>query len=308
MLSTWVTLVAGIAAAGIGGELFVRGTIGLAQAARISPGIIAATIAAFATSSPELTVAVNSALAGEPEISFGNVLGANVVNVALIIGVVLLMAAMTAPRGTTRRDLPVAMVVPMVLAALLADGSVSRLDGLVLLAGFLAWLVAVMLEVRAQRSAAGEVLGEPNLSRAVIEGLAGLGLLVAAGKLIVTGASGLARTFGLSEFVIGATVVAIGTTIPELVTAVIARLKGHDEVGLGTVLGSNIFNGLFIVGLTAVLAPIRVPFATAAPALVLGLAAVSLTLPARSGRIDRWRGGILLGLYAVYLVTVLQVP
>jgi cation:H+ antiporter len=308
MLSTWATLVAGIAAAGIGGELFVRGTIGLAQAARISPGIIAATIAAFATSSPELTVAVNSALAGEPEISFGNVLGANVVNVALIIGVVLLMAAMTAPRGTTRRDLPVAMVVPMVLAALLADGSVSRLDGLVLLAGFLAWLVAVMLEVRAQRSAAGEVLGEPNLSRAVIEGLAGLGLLVAAGKLIVTGASGLARTFGLSEFVIGATVVAIGTTIPELVTAVIARLKGHDEVGLGTVLGSNIFNGLFIVGLTAVLAPIRVPFATAAPALVLGLAAVSLTLPARSGRIDRWRGGILLGLYAVYLVTVLQVP
>ncbi len=301
-----VALLLGLICAGIGGELFVRGTVGLAHAARISPGIIAATVAAFATSSPELTVAVSSALDGAPEISLGNVLGANVVNIAVILGVSLLLAPIIVPRGSIRRDFPVALLAPVALALLTLDNTLSRLDAALLLAIFAAWLVAIIIEAQRERSAIAEVLGEAKSGRAVGQGVVGMALLVAAGKLIVAGGTGVATAFGLTEFVIGATVVAIGTTLPELVTALIARWRGHDEVGLGTVLGSNIFNGLFIVGVAAAITPIQVGLAMTAPALLIGMVAIALTFPTRSGTIDRWRGGMLLALYAVYLVVVLQ--
>ncbi len=307
MAWTYVALLAGLAAAGLGGELFVRGTVGLAVAARLSPGIIAATVAAFATSSPELTVAITSALAGEPEIALGDALGSNVVNVAVILGAALLIAPIIAPRGSVRRDFPVALLLPAVLAALLVDGVLSRLDGLILLLCFVGWIIAVLIEVRRQRSAAGEVLGDKNPRRAAIEGAIGLVLLIAAGKLIVFGATGIAKAIGLSQFVIGATIVAVGTSVPELATALVSRLKGHDEVGIGTVLGSNIYNGLFIIGIAATIAPIHVKFVSAAPALILGLVAVALCFPPQSGRIGRWRGGMLIAVYLVYLVAVLQV-
>lgn len=301
-----VALLIGLLCAGIGGELFVRGTVGLARAARISPGIIAATIAAFATSSPELTVAVSSALGGAPEISLGNVLGANVVNVAVILGIALSIAPITVPRGSIRRDFPVALLAPAALGLLMLDGTISRMDAALLLAIFAAWLAAMMYEARRERSAVADVLGETKLARAGVEGLVGLLLLMTAGKLIVQGGTGIAGALGLSDFVIGATIVAIGTTLPELVTALVARLRGHDEVGLGTVLGSNIFNGLFIVGTAGAITPIEVELATAAPALLLGLIAVALTFPPRSGTIDRWRGGMLLAVFALYLTVVLQ--
>ncbi len=305
-MDVYVALLLGLACAGSGGELFVKGTVGLARAARISPGVIAATVAAFATSSPELTVAISSALDGTPEISLGDALGSNVVNVAVILAVALLIAPIQASRGSLRRDFPVALIVPVILAVLLIDGRLSRLDAVVMLGGFGAWLLAVIHEVRKERSSAAEVLGDTTSMRAMIDGGLGLALLIAAGKLIVFGATGIAKTYGLSEFVIGATIVAVGTSVPELATAIISRMRGHDEVGLGTILGSNIFNGLFIVGVAASIAPIEVPFRTAAPALLLGLAAVAMTYPPKSGVIDRWRGGILLGIYAAYLVAVFQ--
>jgi cation:H+ antiporter len=170
----YLALLIGLACAGGGGELFVKGTVGLASAMRISPGIIAATIAAFATSSPELTVAVSSALTGAPEISLGDALGSNVVNVALILGMALLIAPIPVPRSGIRRDFPVALLVPVVVAVLLFDGRLSRLDGLLLLAGFFAWLVAVTYEAYSQRSAAPEMLGARPPSRAVLEELLGL--------------------------------------------------------------------------------------------------------------------------------------
>lgn len=297
----YLALLVGLVCAGGGGELFVRGTVGIAKAARISPGIIAATVAAFATSSPELTVAISSALTGAPELSFGDALGSNVVNVALILGLVLVIAPITAPRGSLRRDLPVALVIPTVTAVLLAKGQLGRLDGLLLLAVFASWLVAIVREAMTERSSAPEVLGELEPKKAVIESLAGLVLLIAAGKLIVFSATEIAHGFGISEFVIGGTIVALGTSVPELATAIMSRLRGHDEVGLGTILGSNIFNGLFIVGIAATMAPIHVALGRAAPALALGALAVALTFPPRNGILDRWRGGMLLALYTVYV-------
>jgi cation:H+ antiporter len=299
-------LLLGVACAGGGGELFVRGTVGLAKSLRISAGIVAATVAAFATSSPELTVSITSALHGTPTIALGDALGSNVVNVALILGSVLLIGALNAARGTVRRDFPTALAVPVVTAVLLIDGELSRIDGLLLLALFVLWLVTVIREARRERSAVEEVLGAYPPGRALLEGAIGLVLLIAAGTLIVTGATGIASAYGVNDFIIGATVVAVGTSVPELATAIISRLREHDEVGLGTVLGSNIFNGLFIVGVASSITPIRIGFAVVAPALALSVLAVALTYPPRNGVIGRYRGGMLLAVYAVYLAAVLQ--
>jgi cation:H+ antiporter len=299
-------LLLGVVCAAGGGELFVRGTVGFAKTLRISPGIVAATVAAFATSSPELTVSITAALHGTPRIALGDALGSNMVNVALILGSALLIGGLHAPRGTVKRDFPTALLVPVATGVLFIDGELSRSDGLLLLGMFLVWLFAVIGVARRERSAVENVLGAHPPGRAIVEGAFGLLLLIAAGRLIVSGASGIASAYGLNDFVIGATVVAVGTSVPELATTIISRIRGHDEVGLGTILGSNIFNGLFILGVASTITPIRAGLLEVAPALVLGLVAVALTYPPGSGVIERKRGIMLLAVYAVYLVAVLQ--
>lgn len=305
-MNDYLTLAVGIICAGIGGELFVRGAVGLARWARVSPGIIGATVAAFATSSPEFAVAVSSALAEKPQISLGDALGSNVVNVALVLGIALTISGIQSPRDSVIRDLPVALLVPVITGVLFLDGVLSRIDGWVLLGTFIAWLAAVIVEVRKQRSAAEKVLGEQRGWLAVILSMVGLAFLVAAGRLIVTGAKGIAVSFGIDEFVIGATVVAVGTSVPELATSIMAKLRGHDEISLGTILGSNIFNGLWVVAIAAIIFPISVDWREVAATLVFGLVAVMFTLPTRRGLIERRRGILLLVLYAVYLTAILQ--
>jgi cation:H+ antiporter len=305
LLNDYATLLAGLVCAGIGGEVFVRGGVGLAHWARVSPGIIGATVAAFATSSPELSVSISSAMAGRPQIALGDALGSNVVNVALILALALLVSGLRSPRDTVRRDFPVAVVVPVITGALFLDGVLSRLDGLLLLGLFVAWLVGTITEARKQRSATERVLGERRGWVALTLCILGLAFLVGAGRLIVTGARGIAMSFGVDEFVIGATIVAVGTSVPELATTVIAALRGHSEIGLGTILGSNIFNGLFIVGVAAVIFPISADWREVAVALVFGLLAVVLAFPTRGGLIERRRGVLLLILYGMYLSAVI---
>lgn len=304
-MNDYLALALGIVCAGAGGELFVRGAVGLAHWLRIPPGIIGVTVAAFATSSPELSVSVSAALAGRPQIALGDALGSNVVNVALILGLALAISGMQASRDSLRRDFPVALAIPVVTAVLFLDGVLSRIDGLVMLGLFGAWLVAAAMEARRQRSAVERVLGEGRHWLVVLSCVAGLGLLVAAGVLIVAGARGIAVAFGIDEFIVGATLVAVGTSAPELATAIIARLRGHDEIGLGTLLGSNIFNGLFIVAVAAVIHPIVVDWRDILVALAFGLAALAVTYPARSGYIGRGRGALLLALYAAYVGTII---
>lgn len=148
-MNDYIALILGIICAGIGGELFVRGTVGLAHWARVSPGIIGVTIAAFATSSPELSVSINAAMAGEPQIA----LGSNVVNVALVLAIALAISEIQSPRDSVKRDFPVALLIPLITGALFLDGELSRLDGLLMLNLFLVWLSAAVIEARKQRSA-----------------------------------------------------------------------------------------------------------------------------------------------------------
>lgn len=306
MIHYYAFLILGIACAGVGGELFVRGAVGLARWTRVSAGIIGATVAAFATSSPELSVSISSAIVGKPQIALGDALGSNVVNVALILGTALAISGIQSPRSGVKRDFPVALLVPIITGVLCLDGELSRFDGALMLSTFLAWLTATIIEARKQRSAAEEVLGAQRLWAAIASCAVGLLFLVGAGRFIVSGARGIAVAFGVGEFVIGATVVAVGTSVPELATAVISKLRGHDEVGLGTILGSNIFNGLFIIAVAACIHPIAIPWREVFTALVFGVIAVACSYPPGGGFIERRRGVLLLALYAVYLATVLQ--
>lgn len=302
----YLALALGLLCATGGGELFVRGTVGIACAARVAPSIIAATVAAFATSSPELTVAIQSALAGEPEISLGDALGSNVANLALIFGVALLFGPLAIIRAEVTRNFAVAVAAPVALSVMLIDGSLSRLDAAILLGGFALWFVRVTLGALEERRLA-PALQETSSGfvRALVETSIGLGLLIAAGSLIVFGASEIARRFGLSDFIVGATLVAVGTSTPELATALMARIRRQDDVGFGALLGSNIFNGLFIIGVAGAIAPIQTSELEAAPALIAGLIALALVYPPRSGVYRPWRGVALLAVYAGYLAAVI---
>lgn len=306
MMPDYITLILGVVCAGIGGEFFVRGTVGLAHWARISPGIIGATVAAFATSSPELSVSINAAIAGDPEIALGDALGSNVVNVALILAIALVISGIQSPRDSLKRDFPVALLVPIITFILFLDGTLSRTDGLLMLSLFLAWLAAAVFEARRQRSATEEIVGEHRGWLAVLFCVVGLAFLIAAGNLIVAGAKAIAVAFGIDEFIIGATVVAVGTSTPELATTIMAKLRGHDEIGLGTILGSNIFNGLLIIAVAAIIHPIVVSEREVAVALAFGLIALIFTYPPRRGFIGRTRGIWLLLLYAAYIATISQ--
>lgn len=305
-MSDALFLLAGVICAGLGGELFVRGTVGLAHWWRIPPGIIGATVAAFATSSPELSVSVSAALAERPHIALGDALGSNVVNVALILALVLVMGGLQGSPDSIKRDFRIALLVPVLTALLLFDHTLSRTDGVLMLFAFVVWLVTTAIEVRKQRSVADEVLGAHRHGVILLSCGVGLALLVAAGLLIVRGATGIALSLGLDTFVIGATVVAIGTSTPELATVVIAKLRGHNEISLGTILGSNIFNGLFIVAVAAVIQPIHVRLPDLVLTLTAGLLALLLAYPPANGFIDRRRGVLLLTLYIFYVAGLLQ--
>lgn len=303
----YLGLLVGLAFAALGGELFVRGTVGIARAARISPGIIAATFAAFATSSPELTVGITAALEGVPQISLGDVLGSNIVNVALVLGIAMVIIPLHGAEGNVSRDFPFAILAPVILALMLVDGRLSRVDAAILLATFAVWLTFILREALRQRAAsAGEQVDGAKPLRASLEGVIGLALLIAAGKLIVFGATGVAQDFGLSAFVIGATVVAIGTSVPELATVVIACLRGHNDVGIGTVLGSNIFNVTMILGVAAMITPIDINFWSIAPVLILGVVTLAAAYPIGYQSLGRGRGAMLLVLYTIYVGTTLQ--
>ncbi len=274
---------------------------------RIAPGIVGATVVAFATSSPELSVGVNAALDGAPEISLGDALGSNVVNIALILGLALALAGATPRRADLNRDLPVALIAPVITLGLAYDGTLNRIDGVILLACFVAWLAVTVRQAARERDAAAGMLGERNRRLIARDVIAGLILLILAGRFIVLAAQDIGDALGWDTFTVGAIMVAVGTSTPELATTITARLRGHDEVSVGTVLGSNIFNGLLIVGLAAVITPIRASGPELWLALAAGVVSLLLILPGRSDRLGRGRGVALLALYATYVLTLLIV-
>lgn len=296
-----VYLVGGLLALFIGGEALVRGAVGLAQRLAIPPMLIGLTVVGFGTSTPELLVSLDAALRGVPDIAIGNVVGSNIANILLIVGLAALVSPIRVAQGTLVRDASVMAAAALVLVAPFALGLVGRLSGLMLLAGlagFLYW------SFRAPGAAPDVPLqpAPPAWKSAlwVVVGL--IGLMIGA-RLLVDGAVAIARDLGLSEAFIGLTIVAVGTSLPELATSLVAALRRQSEIAIGNVVGSNIFNVLGILGATAVIAPVPVAprFLHLDLPVMMTASAVLAWLLITRPVIGRGVGAVLLVAYAVYV-------
>lgn len=301
-LDDLLAVLAAIALAAVGGEAFLKSILGAAIHLRVPKRVVAITLAAFATSSPELTVSSVAALAGEPQIGLGDALGSNVVNIALIFGLALLYGAVPTRRDDFGRDFYLALAVPVLTLVFVLDGQLARVEALLLLVVFAGWLAVTLRQALRERDAPAELdARELSAGRSLLLGALGLAALIAAGRLFVGGATGIASAFAVDIYVVGVVLVAIGTSLPELVTVLLSRLRGHDDVGVGTLIGSNLFNGLAIVGVAGTLHPITVPLAEVALTLACGIAALLLLRPDSRGLIGQGRGALLLLLYAGFV-------
>lgn len=302
-------LLVGIGLLYVGGELLVRNASLLARRWGIPPIVIGLTIVSFGTSAPELAASVSAALQGFPEIAIGNVVGSNIANIALILGLTAAIYPLRSNANFLRRDTPIMIGVAVLLALLFTTGSLGRVVGLVFVAGLVGYLW-LLLRTDEPAEVQAEFVQEfsPKSTRSTwwIGGGALLGLLVLVGgaQLLVAGATSIARGFGVPELIIGLTLVAVGTSLPELATSVIAALKREPDIALGNIVGSNIFNILGILGITVLVRPIALPFATVGVDLAVMVGMSLLLWPfLRTGwRLGRMEGAALLGIYVVYVV------
>jgi cation:H+ antiporter len=293
-----------------GGEALVRGSVALAGRLRISKVVVGMVIVGFGTSAPELVVSVQAALAGSPEIAIGNIVGSNIANILLIIGIAALLAPLASCDRAIRREALIMLAVSLGLALLLPAGHLGRLSGLAMLALLAVYLGVTYRLERKRRASAfaheAEEVREIALSTpmAAVAALAGLVLLVFGARMMVHGASGIARAFDISEAVIGLTIVAVGTSLPELATSIVAALRRHGDVVLANIVGSNIFNILCILGLTAAISPIPVAarFASLDGPVMVAVAALSAALFVAGRPIGRGTGAALLAAYGIYLL------
>ncbi len=299
-------LIAGVVLAWFGGELFVKGGVGLAAWARWPTAVIGVTVAAFGTSSPELMVAIHAARDGVPEISLGDVLGSNVVNVSLVLGLVLSFSGMKAEDSGVMRDWFVSLLVPGIVYALLMDGWFSRLDAMIMMGIFFVWLLVVISHARAHAAAHAAPAEKVPVARMVGCILFGLILLIGSAQFVVHGGIKIAAVLGWSPFIVGAVIVAMATSTPELATTLIARMRGHHDVGLGNILGSNIFNVMFIASVAALIHPYKVNLPEIMPSLFFGALTTLLIIPGPGGHIGRFRGFLLLAIYGIYVMLSLD--
>ncbi|MAU51454.1 MAG: sodium:calcium antiporter [Roseovarius sp.] len=309
-------ILGGLAGLVIGGDLLVRGAVALARGFGVSPLIIGLTLVGFGTSTPELVTSLQAAFAGSPGIAVGNIVGSNIGNILLILGLAALIAPVAVAPEALRRDGMVMLGATVACVGVVLSGEIGRAAGAGLFAALAAYLLAtVVIERRRQTAAAAmyaheaETLPERAMGagRAALIMLAGLAATLIGAKFLVTGAIELAARLGMSEAVIGLTIVAIGTSTPELVTSVIAARKGHGDVAFGNIVGSNIFNILGILGVTALVHPLAVPPGIAAFDIWVMLAAtVVMLVLARTGwRVGRREGAAMLLGYAAYLGVLL---
>lgn len=325
MLEIWAPLIAGLALLIVGGELLVRGAVNVATALGVSPLVIGLTLVGFGTSTPELVTSVQAALSDAPGIAYGNIVGSNIANILLIVGIAALISPIAVASAALKRDGAVMLGVAVIFAAVALAGPFGRATGALFVAALAAYVYLAFRQERASAPAdhgavydkslalqeadpalAPQAPAARPLAFSAVLALGGLLLVVVGGALLVDGAVALARGFGISETVIGLTIVAIGTSMPELVTSVVACLRRQGDVAFGNIVGSNIYNILGIGGFTALIAP------GPAPAEIvrfdnLVMVAVSLALVAFAWtglRIDRREGAALLAGYAAYLYAI----
>jgi cation:H+ antiporter len=301
-------LAAGLVALVAGAELLVKGASALARAFGISPLVIGLTVVAFGTSSPELAVSVQAAWAGKVDIALGNVVGSNIFNVLFILGLSAMVAPLTVARQVIRQEVPVMIVVSLLLFALAVDRGIGRLDGALLAGGLVVYTLFLLRQSRREeRSGGGEVPPDRTWRQTATDAaviLAGLVLLVVGSNWLVDGAVAIARSLGVSDMIVGLTIIAAGTSLPEVATSVTATVRGERDIAIGNVVGSNVFNIMGVLGISALVAPasLAVPPAMLTFDMLVMIAVAAACLPVffTSNRISRWEGGLFLAYYGAY--------
>ncbi|HAE58029.1 MAG TPA: sodium:calcium antiporter [Anaerolineae bacterium] len=317
-----VLLLGGFISLLLGAEILVRGASRLAAAFGISPLVIGLTVVAFGTSAPELAINLQSAFTGQANIALGNVLGSNIMNVLVILGLSALIIPLVVNQQLVRQDVPIMIAVTILVWWMASDGSIGFLDGIILFAGLLAYIVFNIVQSRKETSA--EVREEyehefaekeKHTPRSMTINLGqvafGLVCLTFGAGWLVDGAVALARLFSISELVIGLTIVAIGTSLPELATSVVAAIRKERDIAVGNVVGSNIFNLMAVLGLTGLIAPGGIPIPASALAfdipVMVAVAVITLPVFFTGGHmIFRWEGGLFVALYAIYVGVMLS--
>lgn len=304
-----------------GADWFVDGAAGIATKLGIPQLVIGLTIVAMGTSAPEAAVSISAAFKGSADITIGNIVGSNIMNILIILGLSAAITPLKVAKSTIRYEIPFMIAITALLTVLGMSGTITFMNGIVLWAVFIIYFIYLVVLTRKQQNALGDGAGsdsmgrehdskqvkEQSIPKALILVVIGIVLIVAGSNIAVEAASELARTFGLSERFIGLTIVALGTSLPELVTSVLAARKGNADIAIGNIVGSNIFNILFVVGTSALIIPI--PFAQAFVtdfAVAAGAAILLLICCLRKQRLSRLSGALMLICYTAYFAFVLM--
>ena len=313
-MTTALLFIAGLALLVLGAEFLVRGASKLALSAGISPLVVGLTVVAFGTSSPEMAVSVQAAASGRNDLAVGNVVGSNIFNVLFILGASALISRLVVARQLVRQEVPVMIGVSLLLLFLCMDARVSRLDGMLLVALLLGYTVFVIVQSRRELKtqagaveAGGDGAGwDRHWAVQVLLVVGGLGLLVLGATWLVDAAVAIAKGLGVSELVIGLTILAAGTSLPEVATSILAAIRGQRDIAVGNVVGSNIFNILGVLGISAVAASQGLMVAPAMVAfdipVMMAVAVACLPVFFTGHLIARWEGALFVALYAAYTV------
>jgi cation:H+ antiporter len=314
MILASISIVIGLLFLTFGADRLVLGSSAIALKLGVSPLLIGITIVAFGTSAPELIVSVNATISGNGGISVGNVVGSNIANIGLILGIASLITPMTVHVNLIRRDIPIMIGISLISGWFIFGAEVSRLEGAFLFTGLIAFVVMSIVWAKKETpSAELTEFEEPLKDAHIATWLAwvyvaiGLGLLAGGSELLVGGAVYIAEVFGMSQTLIGLTIVAVGTSLPELATSVTAAFKGESDIAVGNVVGSNIFNALGILGVAAMIRPLpTATFSMVDVGVMLSFAILMLPMARNNMRILRWEGAILLTGYAAYMVWLIS--
>lgn len=305
MLEQIILLAAGFVLLVKGADWFVDGASAIAEKLHIPQLIIGLTIVAMGTSAPEAAISISAALKNSADITIGNVVGSNILNILIILGLSAVIAPLAVEQSMIRRDLPFLVIISLLLFAQGWDYSVGLFDGIVLVALLAVYVLCLLIRAKRQPQPDGEEGNQKGLRRVPLT-FAGLIAIVIGSNLAVDAACAIARLLGMSERFIGLTIVALGTSLPELFTSVTAAWKGNADIAIGNIVGSNIFNILFVVGLSAIIVP--VPFAAAFRFDIVVAAAAAIFLLiccARTGVLKRWHGAAMLAGYGAYFLMIL---
>jgi cation:H+ antiporter len=293
----------------VGAEGLVRGSASLALRAGMSPLIVGLTIVSFGTSSPELFASIKAALSQQGDIAVGNVIGSNSLNIGLILGLAALICPLPVHRKIIKVDAPIALVVAILLPFLLLNNILGRVEGFLLITGFVAYtLMNFLLARRQSRAGIGELKDVPLISVSrywaidIFQIILGIGILVYGSSLLVDSSVSLAKVLGISEAVIGLTIVAVGTSMPELATSLVAAFRKQPDISVGNIVGSNVFNILGILGFASIITPLQAPGISALDyGAMIGFSLLLIPLLYTGRLLHRLEGSALLILYGIYV-------